>query len=54
LQAVIKDESKNVVAVVTGGFQTYFYFGKVFGYGFDLLKKIVESREIVLDSERSK
>ena len=50
-QAFVKEKSHNVVAVVTGGFESYFYFAQISCYGFEPLKKQLETVQVVLDSE---
>jgi hypothetical protein len=43
--------SKYVVRVMTGGFQSYFYFGKVIGYTPDSFHEFLKALSIVCDDE---
>ena len=45
--------TKYVVAIMSGGFQPYFYFGQIRSHGSYFLEKILKSLSGVLDDERS-
>ena len=50
-QTFVKEKSEDVVAVVTGGLESYFYFAQIRCYGFEPLEKQLEAVQVVLDSE---
>ena len=39
-QTFVKEKSEDVVAVMTGGLKSYFYFGQIRRCGFDFLEKL--------------
>ena len=51
-QAFAKENAEDVVAVMAGGLESYFYIVQIARYRFEPLKKQVEAFQIVLNGER--
>ena len=50
-QTFVKEKSEDVVAVMPGGFKSYFYFTQIRRYRLERLEKQVEAVQVILDRE---
>ena len=50
-QAFAKENAEDVVAVMAGGLESYFYIVQIARYRFEPLKKQVEAFQVILTSE---
>ena len=50
-QTFVKEESEDVVAVMPGGFKSYFYFAQIRCFRLERLEKQVEAVQVILNRE---
>ena len=53
-ETFVNEITEQVVRVVSGGFQSYFYIGHICRNGMDLGKKIVKTIPVILNSKNLK
>lgn len=47
MQIFVKERAENVVAVMTCGFESYFYFVQILRYGLNSAEKKVETIKVI-------
>ena len=50
-QTLVKEKSEDVVAVMTGGFKSYFYIGQIRCHRLKSLEKQIEAVQVIGDGE---
>ena len=51
VQTFVKEKSEDVVAVMAGGLESYFYFAQIRRYRLEPLEKQLEAVHVVLNGE---
>ena len=51
VQTFVKEKAEKIVAVMTGGFKSYFYFVQILRCGLNSAEKKVETIEVIFNSK---